>query len=185
MNRDSLAERGKGLEDAFFANQDAILKQRLAERDSVASHRAAMAEVSGITDPAALDHLTALGLSAATLAAITLVPLVAVAWADGSIEPQEREVLLAGARQAGLDEAHPGYALFESWLVTKPKPDLVATWKTYVAALPGEARSTLRFQIVERAKAVAEAAGGFLGVGRKVSGAEQAVLDEVMRALAA
>ena len=183
MSKDGLAERGRGLEDAFFAKQDALLRQRLAELDEAKSETAGLSEASGITDETVLRRLIGLGLSNTTLVALTLVPLVAVAWADGSIDETERKVLLASAEQTGLVQGHPAHALFERWLATKPHPELLGAWKGYVAALPAETRATLKSEILERARTVAEAAGGFLRIGNKVSGAEQAVLTDVEEAL--
>jgi hypothetical protein len=66
-------------------------------------------------------------------------------------------------------------------------PHLLETWATYVrdlcAQMTPEARRTFREQLLGRTRAVAEAAGGFLGVGR-VSAKEQAVLAELERAFA-
>ncbi len=184
MTKDFLAERGKGLEEAFFAKQDALLRQQLAALDASRSSTAALSEASGITDTATLDQLVAAGVSATTLAALTLVPLVAVAWADGKIDDNERTVLLTGAEKAGLDKGHAGYGLFEGWLAKAPGPDMMSAWKRYVSALPADARAMIRGDILGRARTVAEAAGGFLHFGNKVSAAEQAVLTELETAFA-
>jgi hypothetical protein len=48
--------------------------------------------------------------------------------------------------------------------------------------LDPQARQRLRDEVMGRARAVAEAAGGFLGLGRKVSAAEEAVLRELAQA---
>ena len=64
MTKDFLAERGKGLEEAFFAKQDALLRQQLAALDASRSSTAALSEASGITDAGTLDHLVAAGVSA-------------------------------------------------------------------------------------------------------------------------
>jgi hypothetical protein len=52
----------------------ALRKKLVAERS-----RDDLAAASGLSDPEALDALIAAGLSAGTLAALALVPLVAVA----------------------------------------------------------------------------------------------------------
>jgi hypothetical protein len=43
-------------------------------------------------------------------------------------------------------------------------------------------RQPLRDAVLRQAREVAEAAGGFLGLGSKVSASEQAVLDDLARA---
>jgi hypothetical protein len=56
---------------------------------------------SGITDDALLDKLVALNLHGETLAALSLDPLVMVAWADGHIDKGERIALLSAASGGG------------------------------------------------------------------------------------
>lgn len=122
---DPLKDRGRGLEDAFFAKQDALLRQKLAEQRDSQGRRAALSEASGITDEALLDKLIAADISPALLAAITLVPPVLVAWADGQIDAAERAALLDAAAKAGLTPDSPGHALFQGWLGTRPPAHLL------------------------------------------------------------
>lgn len=186
MPSDFLAERKKGLEEAFFAEQDAILRRRLREADEVKARRDALASASGIKDAAVLDKLAAAGLTGETVAALSLVPLVLVAWADGEVDERERAAALSAAEEIGLSRDEPSHALLQGWLDRRPPQDLHAAWKAYAAALSATldpmARRALRTGMMDRARYVAEAAGGFLGMGRRVSDAEQAVLDELGRA---
>ena len=189
MSDDFLGGRKRGLEDAFFAEQDAILRRRLNEADKVKAQRQALAEACGIEDDAVLDSLASHGVTAETMTAIMIVPLVAVAWADGSIDDKERAAVLSGAAQFGLAPGNTGHALLEGWLSRRPPADLLQSWKSYVGALApalDEAtRTRLKNETLSRARAVAEAAGGLMGFGRKVSDAEQAVLTELERGFAA
>ena len=133
-----------------------------------------------------LERLAALGIGPDTTAALSLVPLVAVAWADGSIDDKERSAILSAAEEAGLGKENVSYQLLERLLSEPPSPDLLVSWKDYTATLSAtlspEARAALKQDLLARARAVAEAAGGFLGIGRKVSAAEETVLDELASA---
>jgi hypothetical protein len=188
MSNDFLGDRKAGLEDAFFAQQDAVLRRRLGEADETKAKREALSAASGIKDDAVLDKLLAQKVTGATVAALSLVPLVMVAWADGSLDDKERSAILFGAEQAGLGKEHASYQLFEGWLARKPPPELVATWKEYVSALSAtltvHAREALKLELLGR-RAVAEAAGGFMGMGQKMSAAEAAVLGELEQAFVA
>ncbi len=42
---------------------------------------------------------------------LSLVPLIAVAWADGEIQDNERTAILQGAHGKGLEEGTAGYEL--------------------------------------------------------------------------
>ena len=123
---------------------------------------------------------------ATSAAALALVPLVEVAWADGNMDRRERRAVLSAASDAGLQESGTAYQLLEGWLGTRPRPTLLETWKEYVSGLVEEMTADTRFalmdQILGRARAVAEAAGGFLGMGSKVSTEEQAMLDQLEQA---
>ena len=94
--------------------------------------------------------------------------------------------MLAGAAEAGLGREHVGHQLLDRWLREAPPRDLLATWTDYVraisAALDGEGRRALQADLLGRARRVAEATGGFLGIGRKVSASEEAVLARLGRA---
>ena len=189
MSEQALGDRGRALEDAFFAQQNEALRQRLRDAGSAQERKAAFAAASGITDAAVLDRLAALNIGSDTLAALSLVPVVMVAWADGGIDDKERAAALYAAAEAGLDRQGASYQLLEQWLAKRPSPDLLATWKDYMravsAGMGAKAKETLRSQLLGRARGVAEAAGGFMGLGNKVSAAEQAVLDDLAAAIPA
>lgn len=188
MEKEFLSDRRKGLEEAFFAEQDAILRRRLREADETKARREALSSATGITDGAVLDRLAALGITGETAAALSLIPLVAVAWADGEIDERERAAALAGAERLGLAKGGAGHQLFDEWLARRPPPELLAAWKAYIAALSqtlgDEARAALRTGLLGHARAVAEAAGSFLGIGPRISDAERFVLADLERAFA-
>jgi hypothetical protein len=187
MADDLFSERKKSLEEEFFARQNEKLKRELREKEQGKARKDALAAASGIQDERVIARLVALDIESETLAALSLVPLVEVAWADGSIDEKERVAVLAAAQKQGLAPGKAAYRLLESWLAERPREELMTTWKEYAAALASrlgvEERRALREEIVGRARLVAEAAGGLLGLGSKVSRAEEAVLRELEQAL--
>ncbi len=186
MSERLMDERRMALEEAFFARHNDALLASLREADQKKTARGALAAASGISDEAVLDRLLALGLGAETLAALTLVPLVLVAWADGTLSSEERSAVLAGAHKAGVEAGGLGHKLLEQWLAGPPAPALSEAWKAYTGALVGglaaEQRHALRDALLGQARAVADAAGGFLGLGDRVSAAERKVLHELAEA---
>ena len=184
-----LGERRKSLEEEFFARQNAELVGKLRVERERAETRALMAEASGIDDADALDRLIDQGVTPATVAALSLAPLVAVAWADRKLEDKERRAVLDGAAAAGVQVGTAAYELLEGWLNQPPPPSLMQTWSDYTRAiasgLTAEQRRELRETLVGRARKVGEAAGGgFAGMGSKLSDAEQATLRDIEAALA-
>lgn len=173
-------------EAEFFRRQDALLiRQRRREEERRAA-RAALATASRITDPVLLDQLVAFGVSADTLTALSLVPLVEVAWADGCVEDAEKQAILAAARAAGLEESGTGYRLIDGALSKRRHPRLKRMWEQYIAnicaTLPAAEREALRAELLRQAHAVAEAAGDAMGLGSKVSRQEATLLAEIAAA---
>jgi hypothetical protein len=84
----------------------------------------------------------------------------------------------------GPDSA--SYHLLEHWMDEPPSPELFAAWRNYVAAIldtmpsTGE-KLTLQEWLMGRARRVAAAAGGVLGV-HAISKSEQAALEALQNA---
>lgn len=182
MSEVTLEERGRALEDQFYEkeNQEKLAAMK-AKLDSQRS-KDELRKASGMTDEAVLDRLVGLGLRANTIAALSLVPLIQVAWADGSVQDNERTAILQGAHGKGLEDGSAGYELLQSWLKHKPGDDLFTAWEAYIKALTAqlndEQNRLLKNQIVGFAKLVAASAGGILGFG-KVSATEERVLHRI------
>lgn len=180
---DPFDARGKSLEDAWFskANDEAI--QRLKEKTARADSRKDIEALTGITDPQVLDALAGLGIGGAAVLAMSYYPMVAVAWADGTVEPEERAAILQAVEGMGVAEGDPARDYLEKWLSEKPEPTWMRVWTDYVRALcekmKPEEIALLRNTVVGRARTVAEAAGGILGALWKVSQAEKRVINEL------
>jgi hypothetical protein len=186
VNSDFLGDRRKALEDSFFARESDRLRKALFEKEILKAQKELLAEVSGINDDAVLEHMVALGIGADTLAALSLVPLVEVAWADGSVDDKERDTILAAAEAAGLGRESASAQLLEGWLTIRLDAEMVAAWKEYVGALSAtlsdERKEAFKQELLSRTRSVAQASGGVLGFGTKVSKSERAVMDELAQA---
>ncbi len=182
MADNSLEERGRALENQFFDKQDKAKLAEMKNKLETQRSREELRKASGMSDDAVLEKLVALGLRANTIAALSLVPLVYVAWADGQIQDNERNAILQGAHGKGLEQGTDGYELLQTWLSRRPTDELFTAWEAYIKALAAqlndEQNRLLKNQIVGFAKMVAAAAGGILGFG-KVSGDEEKVLNRI------
>ena len=184
-----LGDRRRALEEEFFKRENEKLRQQLHAKLESQANREGLAKASGISHPGVLDHLAKLGLDAETVIALGLVPLIDVAWADGKMDEKERLAVLSAAREKGVDDASPAGLLLAGWLSAPPAPKLREAWIAYVRALcqelDPEERSELRDDLLGRARAVAEAAGGFLGLRSKISPREQQELARLEAAFEA
>jgi hypothetical protein len=164
-----LGDRVRTLEDEFFRREDERLMQRLRELKHKDASREALGKASGITNPAILDTLLNLGIRPEVVEALSVVPLVEVAWADGQLDPKEKQAILERAQKSGTTPGSVGHDLLRSWLDHKPEPKLLTAWRHMVQGiceqLSPEQVAALRSGLVERVRGVAKASGGFLGAG--------------------
>ena len=164
------------LENAFFHPEDERLVAKLREIKQMVDSRQALSEVSGIRDHRILDKLLALKVRPEIAAALAVVPLIEVAWADGKVDPKEREAVLARLVEAGVARGGIEHEIVESWLGRRPKPALIKAWEHYVQGLcrsmTEAEREAFRDELFKGVKAVAEASGGFAGI-RRISPSEQ------------
>ncbi|MBI5948361.1 MAG: hypothetical protein HY875_09495 [Chloroflexi bacterium] len=186
MPEDLLGERKRTLEEEFFRNANAAVLEQLRATRKREEARLALQDASGISDSAIIDRLIDAGIDATAISALEVVPMVAAGWADGKLEPEERRAILEGAAAMGLGEGSQGRAMLEGWLTQPPPPSMLAAWGDYVQGLsqtlPPDLRVALGNETLQRARATAEARGGFMGLGSKVSPEEQAVLERIKRA---
>jgi tellurite resistance protein len=182
---DPFGERRKSLEEAFFKDKDRQLMEKMRSEMAAMEEKNKLAHVSGITDPKVLDNLVKAGVGAETLAAVALVPMVEVAWCDGSVSPDERDAVLNAAAAQGVQPGTAPYAILESWLKMRPDSHVVMAWKDYVRALaslmPKETLAEMKRTTIDRATRVAESAGGFLGIST-ISASERATINEFAKA---
>lgn len=177
-----LKAKAKALENSFFAKENEKILQQLRAASAREKKKKEFAEYLNIENDEVLEALVELAVEPETLVAFTLVPLVEVAWADGEIQDKEREAIIKAAVERGVEKDSPTGVLLSNWLQTKPDPVLLETWKSYIeelnASLGGRTRDHMKQSVMGRARAIAEAAGGFLGVA-SISAAEKKMLDEL------
>jgi hypothetical protein len=184
MGSDAFEQFARAIEDAFFERAGggaASFREALAAEEREAA--GALGRATGVDDPALLARLAALGIRPETLAALTLIPLVEVAWADGVMDAKERDAVLASAVTSGIAEESASHRLLELWTLERPSPALLEAWRAFIGALVASlgARecANLRKKLIGRAVAVANAAGGLLDARPNISAEERAVLHDL------
>ena len=178
MPADALEKFARAIEAAFYKDDVGSFRAALAAEEAEAA--GALGRATGIDDPDLLARIAELGIRAETLAALTLIPLIEIAWADGVMDAKERAAVLHGATSSGIAPESASYHLLEIWTIERPAPEISAIWREFIAAIAkslGEReREALRAKIIGRARAVAKAAGGFLDARPNVSVEERTAL---------
>ncbi|MBS1150110.1 MAG: putative rane protein [Myxococcaceae bacterium] len=109
--------------------------------------------------------------------------LIQVAWADGAVDAKEQAAVLAAANASGILKGSSAHTLLEGWLKLKPPAALENAWANYVKALvegmKAEDKALLKNELLGKARSVAEASGGILGMGAKISKAEGDALKKL------
>jgi hypothetical protein len=182
---DSFKQRERGLEEAFFKERDRQLMEKLRTQLATFEEKRKLEHVTGIVEDHVLASLTLAGVRAETLAAVSLIPLVEVAWCDGTVAAEEREAILNAATQQGIHRGSPSHELLEHWLTERPDVRIIDAWKEYVRELarimPGPTLEAMKKNIHNRMTSVASAAGGFLGLST-ISKHEQQKIEEITSA---
>jgi uncharacterized tellurite resistance protein B-like protein len=186
MADDGFDRRRRSLEEEFFVKRDSELVDKIRKQLEKEQPRETLRQITGISDESVIDTLVALHVDRDTLAAFALYPLVEVAWADGKVDERERQAFLKAAAEHGIAAGSPGHDALREFLKESPREEARKAWYAWAGELksklaPAE-RTKVRDALLDRARAVAEASGGFLGLGTRISAGEQRVLTAIERA---
>ena len=156
-----LSEREKAFEDLFFRKESERLLEAMRDRTTREKQFEALSGVLGVDAPALIDPLLDLGLREESVTALVLAPLVAVAWADHTVDDAERQSILTAENDLGIDPKSEAGQLLGVWLEYRPHESLLDAWAAYVVELcrvlqPDE-RTRLRDDIVSRSHRIASA----------------------------
>ena len=180
---DALTDRRKELEETFFAKQNHELIEKLKAQKQKALDKEGIQELTGIKNDEVLEKLVLLKMDRETISALSLFPLIQVAWADGAVDDREQAAVLSAATTSGILKGSSAHTLLESWLKLKPPAALESAWSNYVKALvegmKAEDKALLKNELLGKARSVAEASGGILGMGSKISKSEADALTKL------
>jgi hypothetical protein len=177
--------RPSNLENAFFLEQDKLLIKKLAELKKMQESKETLRAVSGITNEHILEKLVNLNITPQSVAALTVVPLIEVAWADGHVDENEKSLILSQIEKHGIKKGSVEHDLTELWLTHKPDDHLLTAWAHLVEDICSKMNKTEKKEFQESllrdTHAIANSSGGFLGLG-KISKAEKAILKKLEHA---
>lgn len=140
--------------------------------------RRKIADAAGTQDLALIDRIRSLGFNPDTARVFDLIPLLHVAWSDGVIQRQERSAILKVAEARGLAPGDPAFDYLETLLEQRPSE---AFMRESLAVLREmlESREATGETLVALCIDIADAAGGFFGLGNRVSSEERTTLERL------
>ena len=177
-----LGNRRRTQEDEYFRRQEQELIEKLKERGREDATRRQMAERAGVADEEILRDLQALGYTPETVMLLHLVPLVQMAWAEGSVSDRERDLIVEAARARGIEAGSPADQQLTGWLTNRPASDFFDKTLRAIGAIlesrPAGERDASQRDLLSQLTTIASASGGILGFG-KVSPQEEQVLSRI------
>ena len=178
-----VTERSRKSEEDYFRRKEQELIEKLRKKTEAEAHRKGLAEAIGLENEQILDVLRDMGFDRATVVVLFLVPLLHVAWSDGSIADRERALLLEAAHAHGVREGTPAHAKLNTWLAAKPPEQMVERALQVIRDImtfqSTDARQDTTDKLLNSCERIAAASGGFLGLGTKISPDEAAVMKRV------
>jgi hypothetical protein len=183
-DHDSLAERGRALEEEYFRKKDRELVEKMRHAAAADQARGELSKQTGVSDSAVLSELQELGFTADTVILLPLVPVLELAWAEGGITPAERQMLVSLARSRGIAEGTAADRQLTAWMATQPAPEVFAKAGRLISALlssgSGVAQGLTADQLVSYCEQIASASGGLLGLPiRAISMEERTLISRI------
>lgn len=167
---------------AIEAEQRAQLREKLAANAQALEEQRRIAASAGTDDLDVAARIRALGFDGDSARVFDLLPLVHVAWADGTIQRAERATLLRVLESRGIEPNSEAFRLIESLLEERPSDaflnESLSVLRTVTGGL-GE-RAT---DIVDLCIDIAAASGGFLGLGQRIDTDEKELIGEIVERL--
>ena len=128
------------------------------------------------TDEEIAEAALELGFDAATAPILQLIPLLQVAWADGSVSSSEKDEVLAIAAKGGIKEGTPAYEFLALLISEEPSPLFFERTNAVIAKMVGDGSG----ELIERCRQIAQASGGFFGIFNAESTEEKEILDHLV-----
>lgn len=174
-------------EEKYFQQMELVRRQAMRKEmekaAAVLAEARRVGEIVGSDDAAVAASLRKLGFDHDTARIFDLLPLVHVAWADGSVSRAERQTIFRVLERRGIEASSQAFLMIASLLEEKPTAaflDETLSLLRTVAASQGQKGA----DVVEMCLQVARASGGFLGlVGNPVSDEERALIAQIASTL--
>lgn len=175
-------------EQRHYAEREVARRRKKAQEEKnaaeLASIKEGLKETVAIEDDDILEDLMALGFTDQTVGVLPIVPLIAVAWADGEVSGKEAKRILELSEQRGVKKDSDAYVLLDGLLEKQPSKEFVYSCiyvlKEIYDTLSPEETSRAKRNLLGFTHVVAKASGGVLGLfGNKVSDEEQDLIENI------
>src|SRR5262245_3358395 len=102
------------------------LRDKVDEAAGRLAKRRAIEHTAGTDDAAIVDRIEQLGFNGESIKVLDVLPLIHIAWADGKIQKNERELILSILEQRGIPPRSDASLFVESLLEARPSETFLA-----------------------------------------------------------
>lgn len=184
-DQDSLATRGRALEEEYFRKRDRELIEKMRQAAAAEKARGELGRKTGLEDPALLKELQELGFTPETVILLPVLPVLEMAWAEGGISHAERSLIVKFARSRGIAENSTADNQLTQWMASRPDGVVFQGARRLVAAMltsgsTQEGSALTPDDLVAYCEEIAAASGGIFGLRMgSVSPEEKALLSRI------
>jgi hypothetical protein len=178
---DSLAERGRAIEEEYFRRKDRELVEKMRQANAAEAARSELSRATGLQDPALVKELQDLGFTPDTVVLLPVVPVLEMAWAENEITSAERHLIVKFARSRGVAEDSVADKQLTQWMTERPDGTVFKGAGRLIAAMLSSGSSQLggaltTGDLVAYCEEIAAASGGLLGTRLGSMSAEEKAL---------
>lgn len=166
-------------ENEYFERQEAQRREQLRQKAEAAAQELQRREVTARaagTDVGLAERLHVLGFEGENARILDLLPLIAVAWADGSVSQKERTTILKIVEGRGIPAGSEPWTRILAWLEKYPSETLRDEVREVLLQVISRDPARVN-DVLSLCYAVADAAGGIFGVGSRISESERAMIE--------
>lgn len=175
-------------EGEYFHRQDAELIEEMRRRAAFEERRQRFTEACQTANPRILDALERLGYNQTTIELLYFVPLIHVAWIDGSISEAERNRIVVMAALHGMKENVPAFQQLTEWLDHRPPDNFfegtLHVLRALLDELPEAQRASRRDSLLRSMREVAFASCGILGWRNQICITKRSLIRKTAKLLA-
>ncbi len=153
MTLNGLERRALGFQIASEIEIERNWIGKIQTENAEKEERISMSQNLRLEDEAVLDELLECDFRGDTAVALTLVPLVSLAWIDGRVSKNEQREILAEATRSGIQQDSPAYAKLVQWFQSYSPQPLETLWGHFVSAYLKTLSPQSRFAFIEHQKA--------------------------------
>lgn len=168
-------------------NKEQALIDDLRGHETRQQEAEAIGEALGVEDEEILATLHDLGYTRETVLLLHLAPLIQIAWASGSVTPEERAMVIRLCEWRGIERDSPAWKQLNEWLDERPSDEFMLGTLRLIRRLldihPVSSRPAGRTDLISFCMRIASVSGGVLGLGSKISEGEEKALNQIVSEL--